>query len=133
VRTCLAVHPQDLVIVKGLVCVAWADGRLAQEERVVLQALLDSFSATPTDRREVEQYSAEQRGIADISCLELDHDARRVLLQHAVLLTFAAGQPGDSEQRLIERLCEALAIPKQEATGLIAQATERAQQHLSLL
>jgi tellurite resistance protein len=36
-------HIQNLAILKGLVTVAWADGRLAGEEKEVLEALLQAF------------------------------------------------------------------------------------------
>ena len=36
-------HEQDRAILKSLVSVAWADGRVSDEETEILEALLQSF------------------------------------------------------------------------------------------
>jgi hypothetical protein len=84
------VHPQNLAILKGLVSVAWADGRIAAEESEILASLLDAFRATPTERRELQLFARERRTLADVPIHELSYDDRRVLLQHAVLTARAA-------------------------------------------
>ena len=48
---------------------------------------------------------------------ELSADARRLLLQHAVLLSFVDGEQDASEKKLIEELCEVLRIPGIESQG----------------
>lgn len=123
-------HEQNLAILKALVSVAWADGRVAAEELEVIDALLEAFGATPSEAREVRQYAKIERGLDDIPLTELSYDDRRVLLQHAVLLTFADGEQHEHEKRLLDQLCERLRIPEVEAKGLIAAASERAQQML---
>jgi len=126
-------HEQDLAIVKGLVSVAWADGRVTSEELEVIDALLDAFNASPSDRVEVREYAKQERGIEDIPLTELSYDDRRVLLQHAVLLTFIDGQQHDREKELLEQLCVQLHIPRPEAVGIIQAAEERARGFLELL
>jgi tellurite resistance protein len=122
-------HDQDLAMVKGLVSVAWADGRVTGEESEVIEALLQAFGATPSERREVQNYAKVERTIDDIPIADLSYDDRRVLLQHAVLLTRADGEYADAERKLIESLCEKLRIPDVEARGIIL-AAERRVEHL---
>jgi tellurite resistance protein len=126
-------HEQDLAIVKALVSVAWADGRVAQEEMEVIDALLSAFSATPSEIAEVRAFAKQRRTLDDIAVTDLSFDDRRVLLQHAVLLTYIDGHQAEEEQKLLEELCERLRIPSTEATGIIAAAEQRAKGFLELL
>jgi len=126
-------HDQDMAILKGLVSVAWADGRIANEELEVIEALLQSFGASNSEAAEIRSYAKTERTISDIPITDLSHDDRRVLLQHSVLLTFIDGEQHEREKKLLDDLCEKLRIPDVEAKGLIAAAEERAKKFLSLL
>jgi tellurite resistance protein len=126
-------HQQDLAILKGLVAVAWADGRLVAEESEILSSLLDAFNATPTERREVEIFAKTERTLADVPIHELSHDDRRVLLQHAVLLSFVDGEQHVREKKLLDDLCETLRIPGLEAKGIVSAAEDRARGMLGSL
>jgi tellurite resistance protein len=119
-------HEQDLAIVKGLVSIAWADGVVKDEESEVIRALLEAFRATPSEVAEIETYAATRRTLDDIPITELSYDDRRVLLQHAVLVTLADGEHHDDEKKLLDELCERLRIPAVEARGLIEAADRRA-------
>ena len=126
-------HEQNLAILKGLVSVAWADGRVADEEKEVIEALLQAFEASPSEAAEVRKYAESERTLEDVPLTDLSFDDRRVLLQHAVLLTYIDGEQHEKEKQLIEALCERLHIPAVEAKGLIAAAEERAKKFLNLL
>jgi tellurite resistance protein len=126
-------HIQNLAILKGLVSVAWADGRLAGEEREVLEALLQAFGANASEAHEIRLYAREPKKLSDVPLHDLSADDRRLLLQHAVLLSFVDGEQHDSEKKLIDELCEVLRIPGIESRGLIAAAEERAKSLLNLL
>jgi tellurite resistance protein len=127
------VHPQNLAILKGLVSVAWADGRMAAEESEILASLLDAFRATPTERRELQLFAREPRTLADVPIHELSYDDRRVLLQHAVLVSFVDGVQHDDERKLLDELCEVLRIPDVEARGILKAAEDRARSMLNVL
>jgi len=127
------VHQQDLAIVKGLVSVAWADGRMAAEESEIIDSLLDAYQATPTERREIKLFASQPRTLGDVPIHELSHDDRRVLLQHAVLVSFVDGTQHDKEKQLLDELCEVLRIPAVEARGIIRAAEERAKSMLNVL
>jgi len=126
-------HIQNLAILKGLVSVAWADGHLAGEEREVIEALLQAFEATPSEAHEVRMYAREPKTLSDVPLHDLSADARRLLLQHAVLLTFVDGEQHQKEKQIIDELCEVLRIPSIESRGLVAAAEERAKSLLKLL
>jgi len=126
-------HIQNLAILKGLVSVAWADGRMAGEEKEVLEALLQAFEASPSEAHEVRLFAREPKQLSDVPLTDLSTDARRLLLQHAVLLSFVDGQQDEKEKKLIDELCEVLRIPAIESRGLVAAAEERARTLLNLL
>lgn len=126
-------HEQNLAIIKGLVCVAWADGRVGGEESEIIESVLDAFHAMPTERREIQLFSKKPRTIADIPIHDLSSDDRRVLLQHSVLLTFVDGEQHEKEKRLLDELSEVLRIPMLEAKGIIGAAEERAREMLNVL
>jgi tellurite resistance protein len=126
-------HIQNLAILKGLVSVAWADGRMAGEEKEVLEALLQAFEASPSEAHEVRLFAREPKKLSDVPLHDLSADARRLLLQHAVLLSFVDGEQDQKEKQLIDELCEVLRIPGIESRGLIAAAEDRAKTLLKLL
>ena len=126
-------HEQDIAIVKALVPVAWADGEFAEQEMETLDALLDAYSATDEERRALKEYAKVKRTLDDIELQELSADDRRVLLQHAVLLSFADGKQTPDEVELLEKLAAKLRIPDAEAQASMKAAAERAQKFLHLL
>ncbi len=126
-------HIQNLAILKGLVSVAWADGRMAGEEKEVLEALLQAFEASPSEAHELRLFAREPKKLSDVPLHDLSADARRLLLQHAVLLSFVDGEQDQKEKQLIDELCEVLRIPGIESRGLIAAAEDRAKTLLKLL
>ena len=126
-------HIQNLAILKGLVSVAWADGRMVGEEKEVLEALLQAFEASPSEAHELRMFAREPKELSDVPLHDLSADARRLLLQHAVLLSFVDGEQDQKEKQLIDELCEVLRIPNIESRGLVAAAEERAKSLLQLL
>ena len=126
-------HEQDIAIVKALVPVAWSDGTYADKERETIEALLVAYEATDAEKKDIHAFAAEKRTLDDINIQELSAADRRVLLQHAVLLTFADGDQSAEELAFLQRMAQKLRIPEQEATPLLASAAERAKKHLHLL
>ena len=126
-------HEQDIAIVKALVPVAWADGEFADPERETIDALLDAFNATDDEKSDVHEYAKTRRTIDDIDLQELSADDRRVLLQHAVLLSYADGAQTQDEVDFLTKLAAKLKIPDAESKDLMTAAGERAKRFLHLL
>ncbi len=126
-------HEQNMAIVKSLISVAWADGRFADEERDMVEALIAAFEATDAEADQIRAYAAVKRSMEDIPITELSTDDRRVLLQHAVLLTYVDGTQAESEKAFIGALCQKLRIPEAEAKDVIDHAEARAKRFLNLL
>jgi uncharacterized tellurite resistance protein B-like protein len=126
-------HEQNMAIVKSLVSVAWADGVFATEEKEMVEALIAAFEATDEEAKQIRAYAAEKRTLDDIPVTELSTDDRRVLVQHAVLLTYVDGVQAESERQFIDALCEKLRIPADEAKVVVDAAATRAKRFLNLL
>jgi len=120
-------------IVKSLVAVAWADGKLSEEEHQVLEALIAAFDLKDADANAVRQYAAESRTLADVPLTDLSADDRRLLLQQAVILTYADGEQCERETVLLADLAKTLHIPDGEADEILSAGQRRAERLLSLL
>lgn len=126
-------NEEEFAIVRGLVPVAWADGSFAEKEKKMLEALLDAYGANDAQKNELRQYAEEKRTLEDINLQDLSAGDRRVLLQCAVLLTFADGAQDATESKLLGELAVKLRIPDDEAKRVVSDAEARAKKNLSLL
>jgi len=126
-------HEQDTAILKSLVSVAWADGRITAEENELIEGLLQAFEATPEEAAQIRDYAKSPRTLADIPLSDLSNDDRRILVQHAVLITFVDGEQSPDEKKLLGDLCDKLRIPADEAKTVIGIAEARAKRFLNLL
>jgi DnaJ-domain-containing protein 1 len=126
-------NEEEFAIVRSLVPVAWADGIFAEKEHEMLEALLEAYGASEDQKKQLHEYAKEKRTLDDINLQDLSADDRRVLLQCAVLLTFADGEQHVSESKFLGELAVKLRIPTEEAQSAIAQAEARAKKNLGLL
>jgi tellurite resistance protein len=129
----MVMRDENMAIVKSLVSVAWADGEFADKERDMVEALINAFEASEEEAAQIRTYAAEKRTINDVPVYDLSRDDRRVLLQHAVLLTFVDGEQHESEKKFVDELVRALEIPSDEAQALVTAAEARAKRFLKLL
>ena len=120
-------------MVKSLVAVAWAEGRVEAEESEVIDALISAFEIQGEDADAIRQYAKEPRTLDDVPLTELSSHDRRLLLQHAVILTYIDGRQTDDEVKVLHDLVAKLHIPADEAKELLASAGERARRLLDLL
>lgn len=120
-------------MVKSLVAVAWADGRVEAEESEVIDALISAFEIQGDDAEAIRQYAKEPRSLDDVPLTELSSHDRRLLLQHAVILTYIDGRQTDDEVKVLNDLVAKLHIPEDEAKELLESAGQRARRLLDLL
>lgn len=126
-------HSENVAILKSLVSVAWADGEYGPQESEMVDALLVAFDATEEQAKEIREYAKTKRGLDDVPIEELSSDDLRVLIQHAVLLSFIDGTQNDKERTFIAELARYVGIPDAEAKQLIESAEGRAKKNLRLL
>jgi len=124
---------ETFALIQALVPIAWADGEFAATEKEMLDALLEAYEASPEEKKKLQEYAKEKRTLDDINLQDLSAASRRVLLQHAVLLSFADGEQHATESTLIGELAVKLKIPADEAQAVITEAEARAKKNLKLL
>jgi uncharacterized tellurite resistance protein B-like protein len=124
---------ETFALIQALVPIAWADGDFAVKEKEMLDALLDAYEATPEEKKKLQDYAQEKRTLDDINLQDLSAASRRVLLQHAVLLSFADGEQHVAESKLIAELATKLRVPEDEAKAVVTEAEARAKKSLNLL
>lgn len=126
-------HEQNLAIVKGLVSVAWADGKLADEETELIEGLLAAFNATPSEAHEIRRFAQQPRTLEDVPLTDLSAEDRRMLLHYSVLVTFVDREQTDSEREFLLKLVARLRLPIEEANRIMQAAEAQAQTLLPLL
>jgi len=126
-------HAENVAIMKSLVSVAWADGDFGASEREMIDALLVAFDANDEQAKAIREYAETKRALEDIPLEELSPDDLRVLVQHAVLLTFIDGEQNEKEKAFVAEMARYLGIDDAEAGALIETAEARAKRNLRLL
>ncbi len=121
----VVMHQQDMAILKALVVVAWSDGNFADVEREGIDGLLAAYEATETEKAELHEFAKEARSLEDIDLQELSAADRRVLLQHAVLVTYTEKEPSPRQVAFLSKLAERVKVPADEAVAVIDAARER--------
>jgi tellurite resistance protein len=120
-------------MVKSLVAIAWADGRVDAGESEVIEALISAFELAGEDAQAVREYAKQPRTLDDVPLTDLAAHDRRMLLQHAVILTYVDGEQSDAERRILDELTTKLHLEGEEAIALRATAEDRAKKLFSVL
>ncbi|MGC4091403.1 MAG: hypothetical protein QM756_26695 [Polyangiaceae bacterium] len=103
--------PSEKNIVKSLIAVAWADGRMESSETSVIEGLLSGFDASIEEERELLAYAATRRTLEDdVPLDELNQEDRELLFSNAALLIQADGSEAASERRVLAALGELLSL-----------------------
>jgi tellurite resistance protein len=119
--------PSEKNIVKSLVAVAWADGKVEQVETAVINGLLCGFDATEAEEQELLEYAKEKRSFdADIPLGELTVEDREILLANAALLTNADGEQTPDEKAVLDRLVGVLNIPAHDVEHILESVRDGA-------
>ncbi|MEP7051177.1 MAG: TerB family tellurite resistance protein [Pseudomonadota bacterium] len=119
--------PGEKNIVKCLVAVAWADGKVAAPESGVIEGLLCGFDASEGEEREILEYAKMKRTLGEDAPLKaLSREERELLLANAALLTHADGEQSDSEKALLSRLVTLLDFDAQSAGEILGSVHDGA-------
>ena len=119
--------PSERNIVKSLIAVAWADGKLEQPEAGVIEGLLCGFDASDDEEADLLEYARIPRTLeADIPLDQMSEDDRELLLANAALLARADGEESVSEQALLIKLSGILGFAAERAREIIESAGDGA-------
>ena len=121
--------PSERNIVRSLVAVAWADGKLESGESGVIEGMLCGFDANDEEEREILEYAKTRRTLEnDLPLDEMTREDRELLLANAALLTHADGEQSPSEKAALDSLIAILGFSQDEAERILASADDGALQ-----
>ena len=111
----------DLGLVRALGFVAWADDRIAPEEKAMLETVMQAIGV-PAERRDELCKSLKDgpSSIEEIKSSFTDDTERRFAIAQAILMARADGEFVDAERRKIEQLAGALGVDGEELNMLYA-------------
>lgn len=119
--------PSEKNILKSLVAVAWADGKVEAPEENVIEGLLAGFDASEEEEREILEYAKTRRTLEkDIPLDALNDEDRELLLANAALLTHADGEQSADEKKLLDRLIELLDFDADDAASILESVKDGA-------
>jgi len=119
--------PGEKNIVKCLVAVAWADGKVASPESGVIEGLLCGFDASADEERELLDYAKHKRTLSgDAPVKDLSREERELLLANAALLTHADGEQSASEKELLDKLVSLLEFEAATAAEILGSVKDGA-------
>lgn len=113
-------------LLKLLVALAWADGRVVDEEMEIVKAVVDAFDADRATRDEVLEWAKTPRTLDDVDVAGLTVDDAELVLFQAVLLTYIDGDQSEKEVALLNSFIGKLGLSKERADLVLARATARA-------
>jgi tellurite resistance protein len=116
----------DRALIRSLIAMAWADGKVAEEERALIDAIIESFAVSVEEAAELRQFGQEPRTLDDVPLNDLDHGSRRRLLQLAVMVSYVDGDFDETERALLSDLAHRLDIPLDERAALLEDSARRA-------
>jgi tellurite resistance protein len=118
--------PMTEKMIKTLVTVAWADGRVADEEREIIDTLIELNDLDETEARKIRTWAEKRHDLRELKFDGLDDVDKTMILQQAVFVTYVDGEQSDKELELLRDLGKRLAVEPDRAADIIRTATAHA-------
>ena len=112
--------------IKALIAVAWADGRVGDDEKEVIETLLDAYGVEAAEADKIRTWASTHQDLEKLDFGGLEEVDRVLLLQQAVFVTYIDGVQTDKELELLHDLGQRLGLANSRATELIKSTTARA-------
>ena len=112
--------------IKTLIAVAWADGRVGDDEKEVIETLLDAYGVVDDEADKIRTWAETRRTLEQVDLKGLEEVDRILLLQQAVFVTYIDGVQTEQELALLHDLGHRLGLENSRATELIKSTTARA-------
>jgi tellurite resistance protein len=116
--------PEREAILKLLVAMAWADGKVDEEEMEVVEALISGFEAGAGEAEDLRAWARTRRSLDEVDVTSLTVSDLELALQHAVLLTFIDGGQSPEEVALLDRVMAKLGMSREVAAPILESATK---------
>lgn len=114
-------NSQKIGLVELLIALAWADGRLAAEERRMIDQQIGLADLSPADKRRLEALLERRPSLEELELGPTSPDARRFFLEQGVLLTLVDDDLSPAEQALLEEVARRLGGTSEELEATILE------------
>lgn len=118
--------PMTEKMIKTLVAVAWADGRVADEEREIIDTLIELNDLDEADAKKIRTWAEKRRDLKELKFDGLEDVDKTMILQQAVFVTYVDGEQSDTELALLQDLGKRLGIEAERTADIIRSATAHA-------
>ncbi len=119
--------PAEKNIVKSLIAVAWADGKMEDSEASIVEGLLVGFDASDEETDTLLEWAKTRREIEkDIPIDDMNEEDRELLLSNAALLTEADGEVTADEKSALVQLVKLLRFSNEKANEIISASSDGA-------
>lgn len=118
--------PMTEKMIKTLIAVAWADGRVADEEREIIDTLIDLNDLAEADAKKIRAWAEKRRDLRELKFDDLEDVDKTMILQQAVFVTYVDGEQSEKELELLRDLARRLGIEPDRAADIIRTATAHA-------
>lgn len=113
-------------MIKTLVCVAWADGRVADEEREIIDTLIDLNDLGEADAKKIRLWAEKRHELRELKFDGLEDIDKTMILQQAVFVTYVDGEQSEKELELLRDLGQRLGIEPDRTADIVRTATAHA-------
>lgn len=120
--------PGEKNVVKSLIAVAWADGKVQDAESKLIDAMLDGFDADDSEAKELREWAGTQRSLDDIPLSELNDEEKELLLGNAAVLARADDEEATAETKLVADLAQLLGYADDERDRIVEASKDGALQ-----
>jgi uncharacterized membrane protein YebE (DUF533 family) len=124
---------KDKTLIRLLVAMAWADGRVDTEETRVVEAMIESFGVDKEVEEELLSWAKSPRSLNDVDTSNLSVDDAELALHQSVILSFVDGEQSEKEVQLLLDLSRKLGLSKDVAAKVVERATTHAKSLLPVL
>lgn len=107
-----------LQVIHTLAALAWADGRLEDEEAATLRRFIRAFSLSGVDHATANGFLTTPVELDTAGIAELPTSRKLAMYQVALRMAVADGEIGEAERATLERLREALGMTLDEAAEI---------------
>ena len=124
---------REKMLMKLLVAMAWADGRVDSEESQVVEAMLESYGVERETTDEVLAWAKKPRTLDDVDVTGIRTEDAELVLHQSVLLSFVDGEQSEKEIALLNDLIKKVGLSKKSADEVMRSATAHAQTLIPVL
>lgn len=121
--------PAEVNIVKSLIALAWADGKMEEAESSVVEGLLVGLDATEAEEAALLEWAKTPRTLKrDVPKSDLPQADKELLLANAVLLAEADGHRSEEELAVLQQLSSLLGFSSEEAQAIMTASVPLARE-----